>query len=482
MRLPIAALFLVATLAIAQTQNATKSSYEKDEPTKPAKQYPPQLVNDLIALREAALEDEYAYRQVAHLTENIGPRPSGSPQAQAAVDYVAAELRKLGLEVRLEEARVPHWNRGMETAELVEFPGQASATKQKIVLTALGGSTPTSAEGLTADLVVVNSFDELRGLGRQRVAGKVVLFNTLFDKEKAAAGFASEAYGEAVVYRAKGAKAAALMGAVASLVRSVGGADYRLPHTGWGEPAGIPAGAVTSEDADLISHLVTQGNVRMHLVLTSGNGPDVLSYNVVADLKGSEHPEQVIIVSGHLDSWDLGTGAIDDAAGVAVAMETAELVQRLHLHPKRTIRVIAWMDEENGGHGHDAYATAHRTEFLNHVAAIESDFGAAHPLGFDAKISANAVLWLKPAQDILRSFGANLIKLTNDSPGADIAPLLQAGIPAFGIMQDGRTYFNYHHTAADTLDKIVPRELRENAAAMAIMGYALANLPETLPR
>ena len=285
-----------------------------------------------------------------------------------------------------------------------------------------------------------------------------------------------------MVYRAKGAKAAALMGAVASLVRSVGGADYRLPHTGWGEPAGIPAGAVTSEDADLISHLVTQGNVRMHLVLTSGNGPDVLSYNVVADLKGSEHPEQVIIVSGHLDSWDLGTGAIDDAAGVAVAMETAELVQRLHLHPKRTIRVIAWMDEENGGHGHDAYATAHRTEFLNHVAAIESDFGAAHPLGFDAKISANAVLWLKPAQDILRSFGANLIKLTNDSPGADIAPLVQAGIPAFGIMQDGRTYFNYHHTAADTLDKIVPRELRENAAAMAIMGYALANLPETLPR
>src|SRR6266571_931124 len=426
MRLPIAALFLVATLAIAQTQNATKSSYEKDEPTKPAKQYPPQLVNDLIALREAALEDEYAYRQVAHLTENIGPRPSGSPQAQAAVDYVAAELRKLGLEVRLEEARVPHWNRGMETAELVEFPGQASATKQKIVLTALGGSTPTSAEGLTADLVVVNSFDELRGLGRQRVAGKIVLFNTRFDKEKAAAGFASEAYGEAVVYRAKGAKAAALMGAVASLVRSVGGADYRLPHTGWGEPAGIPAGAVTSEDADLISHLVTQGNVRMHLVLTSGNGPDVLSYNVVADLKGSEHPEQVIIVSGHLDSWDLGTGAIDDAAGVAVAMETAELIQRLHMRLTRTLRVIAWMDEENGGRGHDAYAKAHQSEFANYAAVMESDLGAAHPLGFNAKITATALGWLKPVQNILVSFGANIIKQTNHSPGSDIAPMANA--------------------------------------------------------
>src|SRR2546429_1369320 len=171
MRFPIAALFLVATLAIAQTQNATKSSYEKDEPTKPAKQYPPQLVNDLIALREAALEDEYAYRQVAHLTENIGARPSGSPQAQAAVDYVAEDLRKLGLEVRLEEVRVPHWIRGIETEELVEYPGKAAGAKQKIVLTALGGSTPTSAEGLTADVVIVNNFDELKNLGRQKVAG-----------------------------------------------------------------------------------------------------------------------------------------------------------------------------------------------------------------------------------------------------------------------------------------------------------------------
>ena len=483
MRLSIAAFFLLATLAIAQTKSLPPtSSYELDETAKSGKQYPLGLVNELTALREAALADEYAYRQVAHLTENIGPRPSGSPQAQAAVDYVAEELRKLGLEVRLEEVRVPHWIRGIETAELVEYPGQADGTKQKIVLTALGASTPTSAEGLIAEVVVVNNFDELKNLGRQGVAGKIVLFNTHFDKEKAAAGFAGEAYGEAVLYRAKGAKAAAELGAIASLVRSVGGADYRLPHTGWGEPAGIPAGAVTSEDADLIAHLAAQGKVRMHVVLTSENAPEVLSYNVVADLKGSEHPEQVVIVSGHLDSWDLGTGAIDDGAGVAVAMETAELIQRLHLHPKRTIRVIAWMDEENGGRGHDAYATAHRNEFANHVAAIESDLGASHPLGFSAKISANALPWLRPAQEILRSFGANLIKITDQSPGSDIAPMAKAGIPAFGVMQDGRTYFNYHHTAADTLDKIVSRELRENAAAMAVMGYALANLPETLPR
>jgi carboxypeptidase Q len=222
--------------------------------------------------------------------------------------------------------------------------------------------------------------------------------------------------------------------------------------------------------------------VRLHLTLTAQTGPDVLSYNVVADLKGTEHPEQVVIVSGHLDSWDLGTGAIDDAAGVAVTMETAQLIQQLHLHAKRTIRLIAWMDEEKGGRGHDAYVRAHEAEIANHVAAIESDLGAAHPLGFNAKISANALLVLKPVQEILRPIGANLIKTTNYSPGADIAPLAKAGVPTLGIMQDGRTYFNYHHTAADTLDKIVPQELRENAAAMAVMGYALASLPEPLPR
>jgi Zn-dependent M28 family amino/carboxypeptidase len=189
-----------------------------------------------------------------------------------------------------------------------------------------------------------------------------------------------------------------------------------------------------------------------------------------------------VIVSGHLDSWDLGTGAIDDAAGVAVAMETAELVQRLHLHPSRTIRVIAWMDEENGGRGHDAYAKDYAAELANHVAAMESDTGAAHPLGFEAKINPKGLLLLKPVQDVLQSLGANVIRLTERSPGADIAPLAKAGVPTLGIMQDARTYFNYHHTAADTLDKIVPKELRENAAAMAVMGYALAELPEPLPR
>jgi Zn-dependent M28 family amino/carboxypeptidase len=289
-------------------------------------------------------------------------------------------------------------------------------------------------------------------------------------------------YGEAVRYRAAGPKAAADLGAVAALVRSVGSADFRLPHTGFSFPAGIPAGAVTAEDADLIAHLSAQGKVRMHLTLTPQKLPDATSYNVIADLKGSEHPDQIVVVSGHLDSWDLGTGAIDDGAGVVVAMEAAEILQKLHLHPKRTLRVIAWMDEETGGSGSQAYTKDYSAEFIRTVAAIESDSGAAHPLGFDVKMTPHAAELLRPALAILQSFGATAAQPSSYPPGADISAMSDAGVPALGILQDGRTYFNYHHTAADTLDKIVPSELRENAAAMAVMGYALASMKDPLPR
>ncbi|MGH9495318.1 MAG: M20/M25/M40 family metallo-hydrolase [Candidatus Sulfotelmatobacter sp.] len=444
--------------------------------------FPASLLDELSAIKAAALSDDYAYRRVAHLTENIGPRPSGSLQAQAAVDYVAAELRQLGLDVQLEEVKVPHWVRGAETAELVEYAGQAPGTTQKIVLTALGGSTATAVEGITADVVVVNNFEELKTLGHDQVAGRIVLFNEIFDKRKAAAGLAFISYGESVRYRAAGPKAAADLGAAAALVRTVGNADYRLPHTGFSIPANIPAGAVTSEDAELIAHLSAQGRVRMHLTLTPQKLPDAIGYNVIADLKGSEHPEQIVVVSGHLDSWDLGTGAIDDAAGVAVAMETGEILQKLRLHPKRTLRVIAWMDEETGGSGSHAYTKDHAAEFPRHVGAIESDSGAAHPLGFNTKISANAAELIHPVLDVLASFGGTALQPSSYPPGADISAMSEAGVPAFGIFQDDRTYFNYHHSAADTLDKVVPSELRENAAAMAVMGYALASMKDPLPR
>jgi hypothetical protein len=353
---------------------------------------------------------------------------------------------------------------------------------QKIVLTALGGSSSTPVEGLTADVLTVNTFEELQALGRDKVAGKIVLFNELFDKQKAAAGLGFAAYGDAVRYRGAGPKAAAELGAVAALVRSVASADYRLPHTGFSFPAGIPAGAVTAEDADLIVHLASQGKVRMRLTLTPQKLPDETGYNVIADLKGSDRPEQIVIVSGHLDSWDLGTGAIDDGAGVVIAMETAEILQRLHLRPSRTLRVIAWMDEETGGAGSKAYSTENASELVHHIAAIESDAGAAHPLGFDVKVSPAAIDALRPLQSILFSIGATVFAPSTYPPGADIAEMSEAGVPAFGVMQDGRTYFHYHHSAADTLDKVVPVELRENAAAMAVLAYALANMKAPLPR
>ena len=481
----VSRLLLLSTLisgsVSAQKRPRADSDYERPQaPAAPS--LPAPLLQELAAIRDAALTDDYAYHQVAHLTENIGPRPVGSPQAQAAIEYVAGEMRKLGLEVRLEPVQARHWIRGAESAELVEYPGQVPRSTQKIVLTALGGNRPTPPEGITADVVVANDFADLDRLGQQNVAGKIVLFNLAFDKKKADNGYAGEAYEEAVLYRALGARRAAGLGAVASLVRSVGGANYRLPHTGGSRAADIPAGAVTSEDADLIAHLTSQGKVRMHLILTSQTAEEVSTFNVVGDLKGSEHPEQVVIVSGHLDSWDLGTGAIDDAAGVAVAMETAQLMQQLHLRPKRTLRVIAWIDEENLGRGHMEYAKAHAAEMGLLVAAMESDLGASHPLGFRAKISPEAAAQLQPVLEVLRPSGANLLLLSKDSPEADIDPLAKQGVPALGLLQDGRTYFNYHHTAADTLDKIVPQELRENATAMAVMGYALAAMPDPLPR
>jgi carboxypeptidase Q len=444
--------------------------------------FPPLLLQQLSAIKAAALNDDYAYRQLAHLTENIGARPTGSPQASAAAEYVAAELRKLGLDVRLEPVTVPHWVRGAETAALVDYPGMVPATTQKIVLTALGGSASTPADGLTADVITVDTFEELQALGHDKVAGKIVFFNELFDKQKAAAGLAFASYGEAVRYRGAGPKAAADLGAVAALVRSVGNADYRLPHTGFSLPAGIPAAAVTAEDADLIAHLSAEGKVRMRLTLTPQKLPDETSYNVIADLKGSEHPEQIVVVSGHLDSWDLGTGAIDDGAGVVIAMESAEILQRLHLRPARTLRVIAWMDEETGGSGSRAYTAEFTNDFPHYAAAIESDSGAAHPLGFDVKATPAALDALRPVQSVLQSIGATVLQPTAYPPGADIEAMSTAGVPAFGVMQDGRTYFNYHHTAADTLDKVVPNELKENAAAMAVMAYALTNMKEPLPR
>jgi hypothetical protein len=445
----------------------------------------PDQLSVMERLRDAAVKDPYAFNQLRHLTDNIGPRISGSPQAGQAVEYVAAEMRALGAEVTLEKAMVPHWVRGLETAEVVAWPGQTPGTTQKVVLTALGGSVATPAEGLTAEVVVVDDWKQLSALPPGSVKGKILLFNHKFDKELAAQGNGLDAYVGGVVYRGAGPIAAGGLGAAAVLVRSVGGADYRLPHTGMtayanGVPK-IPAAAVTAEDADLLKDLAGQGPVKLHLTLTPQTLPDAESYNVIADWKGTEHPEQVVIVSGHLDSWDLGTGAIDDGAGVVVSMQVIHVLHDLGIHPRRTVRFIAWMSEEEGSEGAAQYMVDHKDEFANHIGAIESDLGCDHPTGIFYAGKPALGPWLRPVSQVLNAIGAET-NVAAPETGEDIAGLTEKGVPSFAPVQDNRFYFNYHHTAADTFDKVDAKHLNENAAVMTVLAYALADSAEPAPR
>ncbi len=445
--------------------------------------YTTKTLEEMKQIQTFALNSDYALKQTAYLTNNIGPRLSGSAQAERAVQYVAGEMRKLGLEVRLQELKVPHWVRGEEKGELIAFEGMARGTTQKIVLTALGGSVATPANGLTAEVVVVESFEELEKLGRAKVAGKIVLFNYKFDREMAETGFGGNAYGLVAQYRGGGAIAAARLGAVAALVRSAGGSQNRLPHTGamrYEENVKkIPGAAVAFEDAELIAYLAKMGTVRMRLVLTPKTLPDATSYNVIADLKGSEKPDEIIVVSGHLDSWDLGTGALDDAVGVAMAMQVPFIFKQLKFQPKRTIRFVAFMNEENGFVGARTYAR--EADAAKHFAAIEGDLGASHPIGIIFAGKPEAVPYLQPITKILSSQGASQIDVRPNA-SSDISTLTALGVPSFGPWFDTRTYFNYHHNAADTFDKVIPRELAENASVMAVLAYGLANLEQPLPR
>src|SRR5438270_6797028 len=313
-----------------QTPGTASSPNASPSPTPPI--FSQQTLGELKQLQQAALGSDYAYRHVAHLSNNIGPRLTGSAQAAKAVEYVASEMKAIGCAVQLEKVMVPHWVRGEETAALVNWHGMTEGTTQKIILCALGGSVATPKEGIIADVVTAKNFDELKAMPRDKLAGKIVLFTYPFDKQMAAQSYSGQAYGEAVAYRGDGPSAAARQGAVACLIRSVGGADYRIPHTGQTKYADdapkIPACAVTSEDADLIVDLAKQGSVKMKLTLTPETLPNIESANVIGDIKASEHPEQVVIVSGHIDSWDLETVATDDGAGVAGSVEVAQVLHK----------------------------------------------------------------------------------------------------------------------------------------------------------
>jgi carboxypeptidase Q len=443
------------------------------------------MATALGRIRDAGLNDDWAYRRLADLCDKIGARLSGSPQADAAVEQIAAALRAAGLTVTLQPVKVPHWVRGEEQAEIIEYPGRPAGVIQHLHLTTLGGSVATPAQGLTAQVLVVHSFDELRAReGEAR--GKIVVFDVPFNETLAENGRSGTAYGQGVVYRAQGASAAARAGATAALVRTVGGANYRLPHTGQmnydPKVPKIPTAALSAEDAMWVSRLAAEGPVTLHLKLLPQSLPDVESHNVIADWVGRERPEDVVIVSGHLDSWDLAQGAIDDGAGVASAMGAVRLLQTLGMHARRTIRFVGWMSEENGSAGGQAYFNLNSATLERQIAAIESDEGAGRPLGVSAHVLPAALAQFSPLMTALTPMGATILDHSEGAGGSDIRYLDAGGVPTLAPIVDSRTYFDYHHSAADTLDKIEPDNIRRQVALMAMMAYFVAEMPEALPR
>ncbi len=439
----------------------------------------------LATIRDTAMSDDWAYLHLAELTDRIGPRLSGSPQLEAAVTQVAAALQNLGAKVSLQPVKVPHWVRGAETGELVDYPGKPAGLAQALHLTALGASAATPTAGLTARVIVVHDYQELQSKAGD-VRGNIVLFDSRFDQRLADNGHAGDAYGQAGQYRFGGPAKAAALGAAAALVRSIGGAEYRLPHTGatvWPEGrAPIPAAALAAEDADLILRLAAAGPVTLKLVLTPQTLPDADSHNVIADWPGREKPDEVVIVSGHLDSWDLATGATDDGVGVIGAAAVIDVLRKLDLHPRRTIRFVAWTNEEMEGRGGKAYFQSVAASLpATQTAAIESDEGAGRSLGVNAAVTPDSIAVLAPVIDALRPIGATVLARQDGEVGADISPLQEAGVPGFAPLVDARHYFDYHHTAADTLDKVNPVNMNSQVATMAVLAYYLAELPTPLP-
>jgi carboxypeptidase Q len=443
--------------------------------------------NDPAALgqiRNAALKSDWALERLADMTDLIGPRLSGSAGAAAAVTQVAEAMRKLGATVTLQPVKVPHWVRGAETASLVEYAGRPAGVTQRVVLTALGGSGATPQAGLTAPVIVIRDFDELKARAAE-VKGRIVLFDVAFDQQMAERGQAGTAYGQAVVYRGMGTRLAAQMGAAAVLVRSVGGADFRLPHTGASglqDNARIPAAAVSAEDAMLMTRLAARGPLSMQLTLTPQVLPDADSFNVIADFPGTDKADEIVIVSGHLDSWDLGTGANDDATGVVSAMAVIDTLKKLDFRPRRTIRVIAWMNEENGGRGGATYLEANKANAAKHIAAIESDEGSGRVFGMRTSVGNEAMKHFAPLKAALLPMQAGALQRADALGTGDLHGLEAAGVPSFAPLIDESTYFNYHHTPADTFDKVKPEDLRRHVAVMAVTTWYLANMEQPIGR
>ena len=415
----------------------------------------------------AALDDSAAYERLARLVDDFGPRFSGTPNLEHAIDWILEEMKRDGLEnVRGEPVMVPHWVRGAESLALLE------PHTRPMPMLGLGGSVATPAGGITAPVLVVSSFDDLAARAAE-AKGKIVVFNVPFTT-----------YGETVRYRSSGASAAARVGAVASLLRSVTPHSMQTPHTGSlrydTAVAQIPSAAITVEDAMLLHRLQDRGRTPVvRLEMSARTLPDAESRNVVAEIRGSELPEEVVVLGGHIDSWDVGQGAMDDGGGCVAAWEAVRLLKELGLRPRRTVRVVLWTNEENGLRGARAYAERHSADVERHVLAMESDAGVFKPSGFGFGGTDAAYAVVQQIGTLLDGIDAGEIR--RGGGGADIGPLMQRGVPGMGLNVDGTRYFWYHHTDADTLDKLDPRDVALSAAAMAVMAFVAADLPERIP-
>jgi len=416
----------------------------------------------------AALRDSSAWNRLAELTDRFGNRHSGSDALERAIDWIIAQMQRDGLQnVRGEPVMVPHWVRGEESALLV------SPRPAKLVMLGLGGSIGTPAGGIEGEVLVVSSFDELTRRAAE-ARGKIVLFDVPFT-----------GYGQTVRYRTGGAVAAARVGAVASLIRSVAAYSIRSPHTGVMQYDStvnrIPAAALSVEDAMMLHRMADRGErVVVRLTMGAQTLPDAPSRNVMGELVGRERPGEVIVLGGHIDSWDVGAGAMDDGGGVVVSWEAVRLLKRLGLRPRRTIRVVGWTNEEDGSRGGLAYRDAHRAELADHILAFESDGGVFRPLGFGFNGSDSAVALVRQIAGLLRSIGADSV--SRGGGGADIGPIMQLGVPGMAPNVDGSRYFWFHHSDGDTVDKLDPHEMAQCVAAFAVMMYVVADMPDRLPR
>ncbi len=419
-------------------------------------------------LIDAALADNDGYAKLSYLCDRIGNRLGGSAGLEKAIAWAAEQMKRDGLEhVVTPRVKVPHWIRGNERASILE------PVNRPLTILGLGGSVATPKGGITTLVVPVANFDEMDRKGRAAIQGKIVLFNVPY-----------EGYGRTVVYRHAGASRAAKLGAVAVLIRSVTPISLQSAHTGAMEYAEdapkIPAAAVTIENALLIQRLSDSGEkVQVHLEMEAKTLPEADSSNVIGEIPGREKPEEIVVIGGHIDSWDVGAGAQDDGSGIITALEAAHLIKKLGLQPRRTLRVVFWTNEENGGAGGKAYREWIGDALKNHVAAIEMDGGAEKPVGFGISAGANTQAMLSKLKDVgalLNRVGASSIQ--PGGGGADISPLMRAGVPGLALRTVGTHYFDWHHSQADTSDKVNPDELRQNIAAMAVMAYILADLPD----